>query len=105
MGTDDLNLGMDGADTSSNEHRVPPALSEANAFMDEREEVHGVGLGATEDGEDCIVIFADRIPSDAVPTTLDGLPVRVQDSDSFFAEAHDAEAGASDAEGAQPEGD
>ncbi len=89
MGTDDLNLGMDVAGASSNEQGVPPALSEANAFMDEREEVHGVGLGATEDGENCVVIFADRIPTDAVPDSLDGLPVRVQDSDSFFAESED----------------
>ncbi|MGC1206855.1 MAG: hypothetical protein WA880_02750 [Ornithinimicrobium sp.] len=94
MGMDDLNLGMDEASAKDAELGQEPTLSEANAFMDEREEVHGVGIGATEDGEKCVVLFADRISADAVPASLDGMPVRVHESDSFLAEAQDTQADA-----------
>ncbi len=80
---DELTVGMGDEQAGDGKTGTPHAMTEANAFMDERSEVHGVGIGATEEGERCIVLFADRIPSDAVPASLDGMPVRVHDSDGF----------------------
>ncbi len=67
------------------EQAAGPSLLEAVAFMDEHDEVRGVGIGENEAGETCVVVFADRMPAEALPESLDGLPVRVEDSDPFVA--------------------
>lgn len=81
-----LNLGANGERDGASATGPGPTLTEAHAFMTERSEVHGVGVGATEAGERCVVLFADRLPAEALPDRLDGLPVRVHESDSFAAE-------------------
>ena len=81
MDIDGLNLGSD----RQPEEAVGPSLHEAEAFMAQHDEVHGVGVGETEQGEACVVLFAERMRTDAVPKSLDGLPVRVEDSDPFVA--------------------
>lgn len=78
---DELNLGSD----PQPEPGAGPSLHDAVAFMAEHDEVRGVGIGENEAGETCVVLFADRMPADALPESLDGLPVRVEDSDPFVA--------------------
>ncbi|MGB3859702.1 MAG: hypothetical protein WA912_10655 [Ornithinimicrobium sp.] len=86
MGMEQLNLGADGESDGAGATGPAPTLTEAHALMTERAEVHGVGVGATEAGERCVVLFADRLPPEVLPDRLDGLPVRVHESDSFVAE-------------------
>ncbi len=83
---EELNLGVGEESAGKDEADPAPTLTEANAFMSGRGEVHGVGVGATEDGERCVVLLADGLPAEVVPDRLDGLPVRVHDSDSFAAQ-------------------
>ena len=88
---DELNLGMGAGRGRAGEADPVPALTEAHAFMTGRNEVQGVGLGATEEGERCVVLFAAGLPADMVPNRLDDLPVRVQESDSIVAHPEDSD--------------
>lgn len=87
---EELNLGRGTGRGGASEAGLVPALTEADAFMTGRDEVHGVGIGATEEGERCVVLFAAGLPEDMVPDRLDGLPVRVQESDSIVAQPEDS---------------
>ncbi|MGB5952846.1 MAG: hypothetical protein WBG57_10105 [Ornithinimicrobium sp.] len=64
---------------------APQQVAEAQDFMAQHSGVHGVGIGLGADGGPCTVIFADDLPADQVPETLDGLPVRVEPSGEFSA--------------------
>lgn len=53
------------------------ALAEATSWVGG--EVHGVGLGRTEDGAPCVVAYVGAAAPD-LPTEVRGVPVRVVDS-------------------------
>lgn len=67
------------------EVEAPQSVAQAEDFMAHNDQVHGVGIGLGADGDPCVVLFTDNLPADQVPDTLDGLPVRVEDSGEFTA--------------------
>lgn len=51
-------------------------------------EVHGVGIGATVDGDPCVVVYArSRLSVEVreLPTECEGIPVRIEESGDFDA--------------------
>jgi hypothetical protein len=67
--------------------KAPQQVNEAEEFTARHEEVQGFGLGITDEGEPCVVLFSDGIDPQRVPETLDGLPVRVDKPGPFDAGA------------------
>ncbi|MGB5936847.1 MAG: hypothetical protein WBG76_13395 [Ornithinimicrobium sp.] len=84
---------MDHLTLSDHEHKAhppgdiaaPQQVAEAQGFMARHQGVHGFGIGQGADGAPCMVLFADDLPADQVPESLDGLPVRVEGSGEFTA--------------------
>ena len=58
------------------------ALAEAQDLVGG--EVSAVGLGSTDDGDPCVVVYASADSAD-LPEEVGGLPVRVVVSDPFLA--------------------
>jgi hypothetical protein len=80
---DDLADGLteparDGADTEQSR----AALAEASAWVDG--EVSAVGLGHTDDGDRCVVVYAGEHAPE-LPAEVAGLPVRIVRSGPFQA--------------------
>ncbi len=68
------------------DERSRRAVEEASKLIGDK--VQGVGIGATEDGDPCVVVYVDaaRAASASLPERIEGLPVVVQPGDAFFAE-------------------
>lgn len=82
MSSDDLTSAI--AQPSGREQR---ALQQAQQWV--TGDVAGVGLGQTEDGEPCILVYLTRPGSaaaTALPDAVEGLPVTVVPAEAFSAQ-------------------
>lgn len=85
-GMDELTLGSSEREAHRPEDKAAPQqVVQAQDFMARNAGVHGFGVGQGADGSPCMVLFADDLPADQVPESLDGLPVRVESSGEFTA--------------------
>ncbi|HKJ11421.1 MAG TPA: hypothetical protein VJ976_03425 [Ornithinimicrobium sp.] len=84
MSSDELNLRPDAGKAQYPEDAAAPQqVVEAEAFVARHAEVLGFGLGVADDGDPCMILFAETFDDDKVPETLDGLPVRVEKPGPF----------------------
>lgn len=81
--------------SDSDLHDEVPRLSEAERRAIGSAEhwvggdVHGVGIGATAEGEPCVVVYVRSRDADAVtklPERLEGMPVCIEVSEEFRTE-------------------
>lgn len=71
--------------TELSKGNIPPAVAQAHRqcvrFLDDYNEVVGVGIGKTDDKKDCIIVFSTDPPRTSarghVPVKMDNVPVRI----------------------------
>lgn len=69
------------------DERSRRALSTAEQWLGD--DIHGVAIGATDDGDPALVVYAvDRASAavEALPDTCEGLPVQVETGGGFTVE-------------------
>ncbi len=66
---------------------IDRAVQHATAWMDSVEGVTGVGQGQTTDGRDAVIVYATRSEvADELPSSIEGVPVVVQQTGAFEAQ-------------------
>ncbi|GAA1157774.1 pyridoxal phosphate-dependent decarboxylase family protein [Ornithinicoccus hortensis] len=73
-----------GAADDPQDAAVHAALAEASGWVGGQDRVSAVGLGATDAGDPCVLVYAGT-PAPELPTQLHGIPVRVVTSDPVLA--------------------